>query len=517
MLTYIATLNGLFLVSDGYGYLSLARLTKLFLNDISSNTIDKDLLGILMGLYGGALKHWPPLYSMVLSTIGWFNDPYVAARYLHLFFPVLIGLLTFMIFRQHRKSYKRIFFATALILLAPFILVFNWFPISEFLFFILQLLVMLIFSKYLYSQKTVHLLLTAFFIGLACLTRYIGIAMIPAIVVTTLYLNSRYLFKTSFLTILFCVLLCLIPVALFVLFPFSGNDFSLSSRNYFVWAPPDLFIFFWITIQSLLLCLSPAWFPFYVKILCSSFTAVIFFVAIRSQLQDQTHYPPPPAVIQFQYFIGACICFYVLTVLCFSFFCIDKFFLGLNSRYLAPILVWLIFLFGMMGPDESNRTDNLSKNKKFMYIGLLVIIFIYTWSSSVLAVKTNNKNILITKRLKQDPVWSFIKHSPNIKCIISNEAGKAFHYSGIPAFALPNQYIFETSKDKKKSFLEYMHRLKQILNKYNGIVIYFNPYLNEQPEIAIMSGTVSVEECLTLLDLQIKMQTENCQILIPEP
>ena len=515
-LTYIATSNGLCLATDGYGYLYHARLFKLWWVAENASPIDKKLLADLLYFCGNLLKHWPPLYSFLLLAAGWFSDPYIAGRFLHLLFPVIIGILIFLTFRLFNKPYIHIFFTTAVILLAPHILVFDWFVLSEFLFFILQLSVMLSFSKYLYSKNDFHLLLTACFISLAGLTRYIGIAMAPALVTAIFYLNLKRMQRTSVITILFCVLLCILPVIIFISLPFSDNEIELVARRYFVWDPPNLLLLLGITCRSLILSLSPAWVPFPAKTIFAFCVMIFCFYIIRRLACEQKKNPPSPTIKQFQFFIGACITYYLLLILGFAFFCSDHFFVGINTRFMAPLFIWSVFFIGIMGSNEEKIKGNLWRKKLFIFIPLSILIIIYAWGSMIIALRTKDRNTYTTKLWKEDSVWHYLRNASHIKYIVSNEPGQVCHYSGIPAFVLPNRYLFSTYQDNNNAFLKYMNQLREMLHKKHGVVLYFNPNINEQQEILQNVGVIHISDCIRLLNLRVDRQTENCVILTPD-
>ncbi|MEW6079445.1 MAG: hypothetical protein AB1724_16685 [Thermodesulfobacteriota bacterium] len=515
ILTYIATRNGLCLAIDGYWYLYMARFIKRFWRISSLSTFDKTLFNNLLLFYGDAIKSWPPFYSILLAITGWTSDPYKAGRLLHLIFPGSIGFMICLLFRQHQKSYARSFFAISLILVSPPIVYFNCFVLSESLFIFLQLLIMITISHYLNSQNNLFLFLSAFFVCIACMTKYFGIAVVPALAIMTWYANRKSSFFRCFSLCILCVLVSALPVIVFMVLPIGDNTFELVGGRPLFLKTPNLLLFTGVTLQSIIQYLSPLKGPFLLKIIFASGVASLSIMLVIWELRHQLRYPPSQGIIQLQLFIGLCIIGYFFMVLLLSFLYHDNVFNGLNTRYLAPLFMWAVILIGVMGADESCLTLNRSFKRFFFSFIFFILIAVYLYDASWMACKINKQNEYSTKLWKGDTVWHYIHNTSNTSYILSNEPSKVSHYAGIPAFLIPNRYFLSISRSFN-TYEEHMYHLKQMLKQNSGVVLYFNPYLNEQPEISIILGSPSVEECIQLLDLEIVARTENCLILRPK-
>lgn len=131
-----------------------------------------------------AITHYPPLLSLILSGLGLFGlDPYRGARVLHIFlFAANTGLIGLLGWRMTHSQPAGIFLALLFGLNAQ-ILKIHAYLLSEPLFIFFSLLSFLFFDLALVtnhsSRATRHLfLLTGFLTGLACLTRYSGLALL---------------------------------------------------------------------------------------------------------------------------------------------------------------------------------------------------------------------------------------------------------------------------------------------------------------------------------------------------
>lgn len=131
-----------------------------------------------------AITHYPPLLSLTLSGLGRLGlDPYRGARILNIFLLAAnTGLIGLLGWRLTKSEWAGLLLALLFGLNAP-ILKIHTYLLSEPLFLFLSLLSFLFFD---FSLVTPHssritryfLLMTGFLTGLACLTRYSGLALL---------------------------------------------------------------------------------------------------------------------------------------------------------------------------------------------------------------------------------------------------------------------------------------------------------------------------------------------------
>jgi hypothetical protein len=191
---YICTPAGVGLANDSVAYIAGAR-SILQGTGYSDIWLDSSL---------EAITHYPPLLSLTLAAIGLLGvDPLRGARILNILLfganTALLGLLGSRLALssegQMTKSRAAGLLLAALFLLNASLLRIHVFAMSEPLFIFLSLLSFLLFDWKVESGKWVNLpiLLCGFTAGLACLTRYSGLALIATFLLSIflLYPTSR--------------------------------------------------------------------------------------------------------------------------------------------------------------------------------------------------------------------------------------------------------------------------------------------------------------------------------------
>ena len=149
---------------------------------------------------GEPLVWWPPLYPVLLALIGFVTrlDPTAFAHLVNAALFALVIYLSARLFRTsswHNMTYSGLG-VCAVLLSIPLCEVYAmaW---SECLFVPLVLLYLVSAQRYCDSESVLSLAVMVFSTALACMTRYIGVALVPAGVVTIM-LASRVNFKARF-------------------------------------------------------------------------------------------------------------------------------------------------------------------------------------------------------------------------------------------------------------------------------------------------------------------------------
>lgn len=132
---------------------------------------------------GGGLaalgSQWPPIYPVILAGTAVFtDDPLVGARALNmLLFAANVALVGLFVARVSGYGWLAIA-GSLLMLTAPPVLMVHAYAWSEALFFWLGFLGLFVLARYLRQAKWRSLILAAFLLALAALTRYAGLAFI---------------------------------------------------------------------------------------------------------------------------------------------------------------------------------------------------------------------------------------------------------------------------------------------------------------------------------------------------
>ena len=161
------TTHGVGLHSDSLLYISVAR-----------NLLAGE--GFLQFAFG-AMTHWPPLYPLLLAAPGLFAvDPLAAAGLLN---AVVFGLTVLVaglwLHQRLRSQWLVLWGCVAVMLSLPLTSEASW-ALSEPLFILLTTLSLVQADRFLENGKHGALVWAAAFAALACLTRYLGVALVAA-------------------------------------------------------------------------------------------------------------------------------------------------------------------------------------------------------------------------------------------------------------------------------------------------------------------------------------------------
>ncbi len=135
--------------------------------------------------FGEPMTHYPPVYPLILYAAGVFNpDITVSARFLHAILYGLNGFLFILIaYTVTNCSLFALLAAAILYFSNEYLLDIHAYAWSEAPFITFMLLTVLCFIKYTSTQKLKWMYLSAIAMSLAVGTRYVGITLVPAVIV----------------------------------------------------------------------------------------------------------------------------------------------------------------------------------------------------------------------------------------------------------------------------------------------------------------------------------------------
>lgn len=156
---------------------------------------------------------FPPFFPLVLAGLGATGmDLFVMARVLNtILFGVAIFLSGYLVFRHTQSLWTAIIASTLIIVSPTLVELFGW-SMSDPLFIVLMLAAILGFHFYLEKEKPWMLIMTGVLVGLACITRYAGLALVIGIALSVLFL-SRLDWKQRVLRTLAVSVLGVAPLA----------------------------------------------------------------------------------------------------------------------------------------------------------------------------------------------------------------------------------------------------------------------------------------------------------------
>ncbi len=519
ILSFIATENGLAFDRDGCFYLGAARIIKAYLGQGPQADLDRTLLYDIIRSYADTARRWPPLYPILLAAVSGPADPYSAARVLHLLFPVILGLLLWSVFYQHQLKLSHAVLATAVTLLSPEILRLNWYAYSEMTFIVWQLLVLIAIGRYLQTGRTGWLITAVFFTALAGLTRYVGIVMGLAVAVTVWRTNrERALYRRILISGL-SLLAAILPVMLYLVLPvILSGEFDIAGRSFsWSWTAGRAFIFAGSSLIGFLKYLHPPWGPPAVRIFFAvGAVAVMLLLTVHGGMARRPDAPPPETTALIRDFLEVCLAGYLVLILCWSVL-LDPVlgYSGITPRIFAPLFIWLVLWIGFSAPVIPVFSKKIAFYVKKYLISIFILIFILFNLAGTEINAFKNRKLMKNKNVawQKEETLAYVRNLSRPFRLVSNKPCQLFHYSGVPAFALPSHFNV-VKFQPNEAYVQQMTRLREMLHQQNGYVLYFNP-LFQYRSLDEVSQETTLDECLRLLDVKPVFYTKNGLILRP--
>lgn len=188
-----ATRWGIGTTPDSVGYVTAAR------NLLQGRSMS--------GIAGAPVVQWPPFYPLSLSLVGLFGiDPLSGA---HIVQALLYGanvLLAGYLLRRYSGLFWFAAVGTLLLAASSVMLRIHAHAWSEPLFILLGLLGMVLVAHYIDEGRPLHLVGAALLVGLAALTRYVGVTLIGTAVLGLLFFRRSPLRKNLIGALVFGIL-----------------------------------------------------------------------------------------------------------------------------------------------------------------------------------------------------------------------------------------------------------------------------------------------------------------------
>jgi hypothetical protein len=170
-------------------------------------------------LNGLPQTHFPPLYSLFLAATNLITSNFVqAARILNaILFGINIGLIALAIFWTTDRRILTTLFAVFFFLSSAPLLDLHAMAYSEPLFITFSLASIILLRLYVNKLKLSLLVAASLFLGFGFITRYIGIAFLPAIIAIVLFSGSGRQLRRKFLDTIICLVLACTPLFFFLI------------------------------------------------------------------------------------------------------------------------------------------------------------------------------------------------------------------------------------------------------------------------------------------------------------
>lgn len=172
--------NGIGLTTDSTIYLTTAKSL---------------IAGRGFNAFGEPMTHYPPIYPLLLAAAGSFNsDITVSARWLHALLYGLNGVLfVFNVSVVTKRSLFAMLASGILYYSSEYLLDIHAYAWSDSVFITFALLTVLCLVRYTSTQNLKWMYLSAFAVSLAMCTRYVGINLLPAVIIVFLFISKLQL------------------------------------------------------------------------------------------------------------------------------------------------------------------------------------------------------------------------------------------------------------------------------------------------------------------------------------
>lgn len=444
-----------------------------------------------IGYDGSTYIYWPPLLPILLALMGLFGlDCLDAARYVNaISFGLIVFCSSFWI-RENIKFGSLVLFGSFGVLLSVPVLIVSNYVWSEPIFILFSFLSLYILGKYLASQKSKLLFLSAIFVALACLTRYIGITIVFTGLLLLLFRRNKNFFSRLIDSTIFGFI-SILPITAWIVRNYMISSTLTGERFPSSFTLPQIFnSTFDIISQWLLFTKMPSM----LRILIVCFlliSLIVILVAIKRRNKNcskNTHLLQILPLFAF-----------LLVYISFLFVCgLTTNISEINNRIMSPIYVPLILLL-IFSIDNIRRFPSRKFHKQFLSYILIIgfcLWLIYPLQGTIKAIAYYNKN----GAGYSSPLWHnsnlvlYLKENPLHGQIYSNVPGAIYILTGMPAKQIPRKRPENSPVSIINDLLQFKKSLSSGKDTY---VVWFNNKYNDflytVPELRTIFDMTTVE------------------------
>lgn len=426
------------------------------------------------GFYGGEISvtHYPPFYSILLAIVSVFETGELlqVARLLHsILFGTSVCLIVFAVQKCTDGNFWASIFALLLFLSSASLILIYSMAWSESSFIILSLTTLLLLSYYCKRPSIKLLLAASITSGLAIVTRYIGITLLPMIVIGVVLLGNQIVRNKIRDTIIAVVVSCF-PIGVWII----GNLIvkqSATNRTFAI-HPIGLshieslfktFYYFIFPVQALEWIQNLLIFGISLAFLLSTFKILFQKNSIFSVRRDS---------IRFNLFL-LCLTFFFIYIaflmISISFFDAHT---PLDFRILAPAFLILIIAFITL-------TWSLfqSPGQKFIKRGLLCL--------AILSIALNSRHAILriieihnngigysSKSWRNSETIHYLKFVSLNDSTFTNGVDVLRFWTGMETMVLPNK-VHPTTLVPNHDYKEQLQYLCDDVKRGNANIIFF--------------------------------------------
>jgi hypothetical protein len=442
---YLTTAWGAGLTTDSLSYLQGAR-------SILKN-------GDLSGLG----SHWPPLYFLLISlSISLFQDPLAAIRWLQILtMAANVLLVAFVLYKATGRSLVASFTGTVVFITSKTVLWVHCMAWSEAFFCLLALAGVYFLAEYIREQEKIFLLVvSACFIGLAFVTRYVGITLIATGIAALLLWDRKKIFHRIGISIFFGFISS-VPMLVWMIRNLLINQ-AATDRDFIFHPVPMQKIAFGLRLLSRWLFL-PENSPILLLGVCFLLLAgYIYSLKILSGKEYDWN-----RMLE--------ICFiFVVIYLGFILFSISFFdaHTPLDQRILYPVYVFF-FVGVILLYDRLSKITQFNKLSIFIPILLLFISFKqYSGQQFFIYNAIENGLGFSSRQWVQSDILHWLKNIPPTTVIYTNGPDPITIYTDRKSIMIP-LHTYPVNKKKNLKFDAEIDKMKEDLINNNGVIVYF--------------------------------------------
>jgi 4-amino-4-deoxy-L-arabinose transferase-like glycosyltransferase len=420
---------------------------------------------------GHPLTRFPPGYPLLLAVVSVFgSDPLDTAFWLQAFiYGLSSALVAFLVYLSTNKSGPAAIIAQLLFILSPNLLTVHTMAWSEPPYILFLLLTFLFFILYIKRPGLLWLLGFSILVSLILLTRFIGVSVIPAVILAILFQRNLSLKKRLKDSCIFLVVASF-PLSMWII-GMKLSTGSLAGRSMVFHPMSTIRIPHFIsTVVNFILPNIPLS-GLSAQII---FTVILTLILLGIYLSIKGNGKDKPQ-ININCIIQSLCVFYIITYLLILFLSVTYFDAStiFDYRILAPVYVaGIILVF-----STTNAVSNLFKKPYIwrLFVSLMVILILVNASQfRITALK-----IYQYGRDYSSPSWTksksiiYVNSLPKEISIYSNAPDAIYFLTGKPASYLPNKSNSTTSLSNPNFLIE-MINLKDKLNQKDTYVVFMN-------------------------------------------
>ncbi len=447
---------------------------------------------------GEPMTHWPPGYPLLLALVGRLNgDQLQRARLLHAVLfaasTFLVGLAAYLI---AGGSFLSTIASVLIFICSVDMLKVHTWALSEapFIFFTVAAFVAVVL--FVMTRHLLLLVLCSFLIGVSLIMRYVGLAVVPPIVVTLLLQRKPLRIRIRESSILIAIASAPL-IAWLIRSIFVSN--AIANRH-FVFHPIDF-----EKMKQALRTLCHFWLPFefgmlhgpllltaLMLLMVVVFGLILYgFVIVTKNAFENIDRLDVGVLAQIT-LLSFCVTYFVFLLVSVSFFDAETPF---NYRILSPV-----YVFGSMFLVSFICSLMKLGSKRWISYALIGLVIVSVFANGLRAVSSTRElrsdgRGYMARKWKGSETIAFVRSLPAGFTLYSNASDAIRFLAGRESKFLPRK-IFSASLLANASFNRELSMMVHDVREGPAVIVYFNdnvrPWLLPETEIASLPGVYPI-------------------------